>query len=225
LKILMTGGHGDLGRQVAEVLQGTHKIVAPTSSELNVCRPETIVGTCAATWPFDALLVCHGASSAICPTTALEPRDFQRVIDVDLVGTFRVCQQALKFMGAAQHGTIIIVSSIHAIATYPQRAAYAAAKAGVVGLMRALAVEYARSGVRINAVLPGQVMNTSRTTRLLLENPQAIRARSPSGFLVGALAVAKAVEYLLQADGVTGHSLVVDEGWTVSAWHKSHVAH
>jgi 3-oxoacyl-[acyl-carrier protein] reductase len=81
--------------------------------------------------------------------------EWQRAIDVNLTGSFLAARAALREMIPAGRGSIVLTSSPHALATSPIASAYAASKAGILGLVRALAVEAAPHGVRANAVIPG----------------------------------------------------------------------
>src|SRR5262249_57167875 len=103
----------------------------------------------------DALVTCAAAPPAVGPSETLPLDAWQNVVGVDLTGTFLTCQAAGAAMLARGSGRIVNVTSFHAVATYPERAAYAAAKAGVVGLTQALAVEWSGRGVTVNAVAPG----------------------------------------------------------------------
>lgn len=158
------------------------------------------------------LVNAWGDAPLIGPSTVIAPDDFARVIEVDLIGLFRVCRQARKYM--SRGGQIVNVSSIHAIQTYPERAAYAAAKAGVVGLTQALAVEWGQHGVTVNCVLPGQV-DSPRSTRLGLDMAAILR-RSPMRSIPDCADVAAAVSFLCSpgAEHINGHSLVIDGGWS-----------
>lgn len=225
-KIVVTGAGGDIGQHIcmtladngAEVVRGTHDVVDVTSTE----SIRSFLGYAWARGPFDGLVTAHGAPGCIKPTATVSDDEWQRIIDVDLTGTFKVCREVSRYLCTGIGGSIVNLSSMHAVATYPQRACYAAAKAGVVGLTKALAVEWAQRGVTVNAVLPGQVEETRRTARI--EGNPRLRERSPSGRLVRPEAVAEAVMYLLEAKGVNGHTLVVDDGWTSSAWWDKHAA-
>jgi NAD(P)-dependent dehydrogenase (short-subunit alcohol dehydrogenase family) len=117
-------------------------------------------------------------------------------------------------------GSIVTLSSQMGSVGYPGRAAYCATKHAVEGLTRALAVEWARSGVRVNAVAPTFV--ETPLTAGFLEDPafreEILERRLPTGRLASVEDVAHAVRYLAcDASGsVTGHTLKVDGGWT--AW-------
>lgn len=217
------GSGGDIGRTVFAHLSGKERAHGFTHAGCDVTNTEQVRSSLGMVWAeagrIDGVVCCHGAPGLIKPSLEVQDDEFRRVLEVDLVGSFVVAREAMRYMASQGHGRIVFVSSIHAIATYPQRAAYAAAKAGVCGLMRALAIEWAKYEVFVNAVLPGQVHLTDRT-----EPHELVAAydRSPSGGFVTTMDVAEAVSYLLNANGVNGHSLVVDDGWTASAWYGSH---
>lgn len=92
------------------------------------------------------------------------PSDWNKVIQVDLMGTFYLTQQA--FIHMKNGGAIVNVSSVHAIETTPLVSSYAAAKAAVLSLTRSAAIEGKEKGIRVNAILPGAV-----DTPMLWENP------------------------------------------------------
>lgn len=224
--IVVTGGHGDIGKAIHDDLDGEDACaVSPSRHEMDVTDGASVRRYFDA-FPRDGyqvqgLVVCHGAPGCIKPSLDLTDEEFQKIIDVDLVGTFRVCREAARLMLPHGTGHIVVVSSIHALATYPERAAYAAAKAGVCGLVRALAIEWAAKGLYVNAVLPGQVSDTRRTRNLKASVNQVLD-RSPSGCVPELWDVVEAIKFLLSSEGINGHSLVVDDGWLASAWFKPH---
>ncbi len=140
-------------------------------------------------------------------------RDWDAVLEVNLSGLFRCCRAVVPKMMHRRRGSIVNVSSLSAIRGLAGQTSYAAAKAGVVGLTRALAREVGRRGVRVNAVLPGFV-ETDLTAGLpeaavaLLKATQCL----PSG--TKAADVAAAVSFLLsdRASAITGQALAVDAG-------------
>jgi NAD(P)-dependent dehydrogenase (short-subunit alcohol dehydrogenase family) len=220
MRVVVTGSGGDLGSAICEALEDEgHTVLKGTHANCDVTNSQSVEDFLASVWPFQGLVCCHGAPGAIHPTVELGLEEWQRIIDVDLTGTFRVCRQAGRYMLSAGIGSIVNVASIHALATYPQRATYAVAKAGVVGLTRALAVEWASQGLTVNAVLPGQVDGTARTENV---RSQALLARTPSGCLVQPYNVARAVLHLLENHGINGTTLVVDDGYLASAWWEDH---
>jgi NAD(P)-dependent dehydrogenase (short-subunit alcohol dehydrogenase family) len=90
-------------------------------------------------------------------TETLDPAVFDRIIEVNLRGTFLVCRYALPHMLEAGHGVIVNTTSVSGIVGNPWNAAYAASKGGVLMLTKALAAEYKHRGIRVNGVAPGMV--------------------------------------------------------------------
>jgi NAD(P)-dependent dehydrogenase (short-subunit alcohol dehydrogenase family) len=154
------------------------------------------------------------------PSLELTLEDWQRTLDLDLTATFAGCQVAGRHMVAAGSGVIVNVSSVAGHTALPQRAAYCAAKHGVVGLTKVLAAEWAPHGVRVVSVDPAFVMTplvrqTMADGRFAEED---ILARTPLGRLGQAPEVARAVRFLASdaASYVTGAQLMVDGGWTAN---------
>ena len=106
--------------------------------------------------PIDGMVACAGVSS---PMRAEDMTDevWSRCIDVNLTGMFRSVQPVGKRMVARQRGAIVTIASIDGLGGHAGRIHYSASKHGVIGLTRALAIEWGRHGVRVNAVAPGVV--------------------------------------------------------------------
>jgi NAD(P)-dependent dehydrogenase (short-subunit alcohol dehydrogenase family) len=142
---------------------------------------------------------------------------WDQVLTVNLKGSFLCAQAALVRMRERGWGRVINTSSIGALGNIGQ-ANYAASKAGVIGLTRTLALEYAKFGITVNCVAPGPVM-----TRMLASVPEAIRdkivARVPAGRIARPEEIAGVHVFLASEDAayITGQVLVVDGGMTVGA--------
>jgi NAD(P)-dependent dehydrogenase (short-subunit alcohol dehydrogenase family) len=153
----------------------------------------------------------------------LGPEAYERGLDVVLGGVFRGTAEACRHMQDTG-GAIVNMASIQGLMGFPGFAAYATCKAGIVGLTRQVAAEYASRGVRCNAVSPGLIA-TDLATRTLAEaaDPEAVRAAwdvlCPIGRWGTPEDVAAAVSFLLseEAGFITGHNLVIDGGATVLA--------
>jgi NAD(P)-dependent dehydrogenase (short-subunit alcohol dehydrogenase family) len=100
-------------------------------------------------------LVNNAGINFVKPTLETDEADWDRVMNVDLKGAFLCSRYALEVMVPRRQGSIINVASVHAVATLPGSAPYAAAKAGVKMLASALAVEFAPYGIRVNSISPG----------------------------------------------------------------------
>jgi 3-oxoacyl-[acyl-carrier protein] reductase len=142
----------------------------------------------------------------------MSDEDWDTVIETDLSGPFRITRAVLRGMMKARRGRIVNVVSVAAQAGNPGQANYAAAKAGLVGLTRTLALEYARRNVLVNAVAPGFV-ETDMTAGLPRE---PILARIPLGRPGTAEEVAAVVGFLCSDDAsyVTGQVIAVNGGMT-----------
>lgn len=139
--------------------------------------------------------------------------DFRRIVDVHLMGTFLVSRRAAKLMPA--NGSIVNLSSVAAQFGLAGRAAYSAAKAGIEGLTRALAVEWAPRGVRVNAVAPGYI-DTTMGLKGIKSRGKAEQLH-PLNRLGMAKEVAATISFLLseEASFITGTVVVVDGGYSV----------
>ena len=145
---------------------------------------------------------------------------WQKVIDTNLTGAFLFSQAAAREMLKVQYGRIINVASIAgmiASVNGPHYAAYAASKAGLMGLTRELAASWGRKGVRVNAIAPGYFHSRLADGAIVLVEPE-LKATSPLG-RVGSEGELKGVVVFLAADAsnyMTGQSLVVDGGWSIT---------
>jgi 3-oxoacyl-[acyl-carrier protein] reductase len=138
---------------------------------------------------------------------------WRRVLDVNLTGAFHCARRAMRRMLRAHAGRIVFVSSVGAFVGLPGQANYAASKAGLVGLARALAREVASRGITVNVVAPG-LIDTEMTRALGDARLDAMMGSVPLGRLGAGEDVASAVTYLSSpaAAYVTGAVLAVDGG-------------
>jgi 3-oxoacyl-[acyl-carrier protein] reductase len=143
----------------------------------------------------------------------MKDADWQTVLDVDLTAPFRLIRAALKGMVRRRAGRIISISSIVGATGNPGQANYAAAKAGLVGMTKALAQEVGGRGITVNIVAPGFI-ETAMTDALAPAQREALSGRIPLGRLGQPDDVAAAVTYLAsdEAAWVTGATLHVNGG-------------
>jgi 2-deoxy-D-gluconate 3-dehydrogenase len=165
------------------------------------------------------LLVNNAAVTLRRDAVDVTPQEWGAVMDVNLTGTFFMCQQMAKHLIArARPGCIVNLASTHGVVALAQRSTYGIAKGGIIHMSRMLAYEWAKHGIRVNAIAPGTIETPSRAA-YFAENPQArdmMLARVPAGRFLTAEEVAGAVAYLASADGafVTGQTLLLDGGLT-----------
>ncbi len=161
----------------------------------------------------DVCVANAGVTTTIAPAHRMTPEQWQLDIDVNLTGSFRTIQACLGGMREREHGRIVVISSVAAIGGLPGQVAYAASKAGQLGMVRTLAAENAARGITINAILPGMV-----ATEQVLAMPEDVRRRAlaaaPSGRLVEPSEIASAVAFLASRDAaqVNGQTIAVDGG-------------
>jgi NAD(P)-dependent dehydrogenase (short-subunit alcohol dehydrogenase family) len=150
------------------------------------------------------------------------------VIDLTLTGAYLAMSAAAKRMTRLQGGSIVAISSVQGLRGFPRQAAYAAAKAGVIGLVKQMAADYGPYGVRVNAVAPGTVLTEGvRAWIETFPDPDAREAdvnRWPALRRTGTSAeIAASILWLASDESsyVTGHTLVVDGGLTVHGHHDA----
>lgn len=170
------------------------------------------------------ILVNNAGGAEAAPFAALSAAQWDATLRTNLTGTFLCTRAALPLLQAAPFGRIVNVASTAALIGYPQVAAYCAAKHGVVGLTRALALELARTAVTVNAVCPGYTDTdlaaaavagiVARTGRDEAAARELLAARNPQRRLVTSVEVADVVAFLCApgAGAMTGQAISVSGG-------------
>ena len=173
----------------------------------------------------DLLVNNGGHYGPVVPVEEYPMEEFDRVVAVHLRAAFLLSQLALPGMYERRHGVIVNISSISAKAAYSWGSAYAAAKAGLLGLTRYSAAEAARKGVRVNAICPGPVTETEMSKDLgavLAKKLNINKEEQLAGFLESILQgrgqtaqeIAEAALFLCsdKASAITGQAINVDGG-------------
>lgn len=161
-------------------------------------------------------LVNNAGRNSYADPVEMTEEEWDEFFDLDLKSTWLMCKAVLPMMREARKGSIVNIASIHAHMTYPNYFPYAAAKSGLLGLTRNLALDEGRFGIRVNTVSPGYTL-----TPLLLswfdQEPEArdnALAVHPMGYFAEPNDIANVVNFLLsdQARFVTGADWRVDGG-------------
>lgn len=168
-------------------------------------------------------LVCAAGINPLAGSSADIVESFwSRVVDVNLKGMFAVCRAFIPVMAERGHGSVVNLASVSGLIGWGGTSVYDATKGGAIALTRALATEYARSGIRVNCVCPGSI-RTPMVINNLTASGGDVGARlqesanlHPLGRIGEASEVAEAIVYLLSdaASFVTGVALPVDGGLT-----------
>lgn len=176
---------------------------------------------------FDTISQTYGRLDCACNNAGVEGEqsrtgecsleNWQRVIGINLSGVFHCMSEELELMTAAGHGVIVNMSSVAGLSGFANLPAYVASKHGVVGLTKASALEYAETGIRINAICPG-VIDTPMVERTTQHDPEIERqyvAMEPVGRMGTPQEIADAVVWLCseKASFVTGSAIPVDGGF------------
>jgi 2-deoxy-D-gluconate 3-dehydrogenase len=237
-RALVTGGGGGLGRGMAAALAEAGATVALLGRSERVETAAAELGTMAlavradladrsdlrrgfddaveALGGIDILITSHGIGR---PSDAVdhELADWDAVIETNLTATFDLCRRAGRIMVDRGAGKIVNIASITSFQGGYRVSSYAASKGGVATLTMALANEWARDGVNVNAIAPGYV-KTQLNERIWRDDPERseqILARIPAGRWGEPIDLAGAVVFLSSAasDYVHGVILPVDGGW------------
>ncbi len=235
-RVLVVGGAGDIGAAIARTfLEVGCEVVATgvdvaavaasslgprpglTLAPLDVTLDAQVAEFVAGLDRLDALINCAGILARF---KEFEIETFQRVVDVNLTGTFRMCSACKPLLAAADGaqggGAIINIASMNAFAALPWIPAYCASKGGVVMLTKSLAMAWAAEGVRVNAVAPGYVETSINAEgRKDAAHYERIRGRIPQGRWAAPDDIAGSVVFLASkaARYITGTVLAVDGGF------------
>lgn len=243
-RALVTGGGRGIGRAIAATLTAAGARVSILGRDEATLREAVAAGVAAdfaacdvrdeasVSAALDQLSRLHAFDIAVANAGAVETgpfmrsdsERFRRMLDINLIGTVNLFHATLPAMLEHRRGRLIAIASTAGHRGYPYVSAYVAAKHAVVGLVKSLALETARSGVTVNAVCPGYAdtdMATAsidtvaaKTGKSREEALAAMIKDNPQGRLIAPEEVAAAVLYLCGpgSDAVTGQSLLVNGG-------------
>jgi NAD(P)-dependent dehydrogenase (short-subunit alcohol dehydrogenase family) len=208
---------------VARAHKGIHPIVADVTDEAAMAN--LFAEAEKARGPID-IVVANAGMSGSSPAHRMSLADWQRTLAVNMTGSFLTVKPALAGMTSRKAGRIVFVASTAGLKGYAYVAPYVAAKHGVVGLMRALATELAKTGVTVNAVCPGFVETemleesvqriVEKTGRTVEQARASLSATNPQGRFIQPQEVAAAVLWLCreEAGSITGQAISLSGGET-----------
>lgn len=232
---LVTGASGSIGGAIARALhqRGASLAVSGTrrgaldalSGELkervhvvpcnlaDLAEVETLVPKCEEALGKLDILVANAGVNRDNLLVQLSDAAWDEVIAVDLTATFRLARAAVRGMMRRRFGRLIAITSVVGLTGNAGQSNYSAAKAGITGLIKSIAQEYAKRGVTANCIAPGFVAS-AMTDKLNDKQREAILARVPLGRIGAAADIAAAAVYLASEEGgyVTGQTLHVNGG-------------
>ncbi|MDO4919701.1 3-oxoacyl-ACP reductase FabG [Kocuria sp.] len=226
--VLVTGGNRGIGRAIAEafVAQGDTVVVTSRSGAEGPEGTHTVTADVTDSASVDAafkevesrfgpveVLVANAGITKDTLLLRMKEADFQDVVDTNLTGAFRVVQRATKGFMRLKRGRVVFISSVVGYTGAPGQVNYAASKAGLTGMARAITRELGSRGVTANVVTPGYI-STAMTEELPEEVTDNYLSMIPAGRFGLAREVAGAVTYLASPDAayVSGAVIPVDGG-------------
>jgi NAD(P)-dependent dehydrogenase (short-subunit alcohol dehydrogenase family) len=241
---LVTGASRGLGRFFAEVLarEGAHVILAARSSnvqavaqsierfggtsncvEMDVSRDDSVLRAfdqMTGQWGCPSIVINNAGITEVVDTLSQEPSSFDRILATNLRGPWVVAREAAKHMVAGKiPGSIVNIASILSLRQAGRLTAYAVTKAGLAQMTKQLALEWARYGIRVNALAPGYVETDFNREFFTTEKGQEMIRRMPMRRLVRLEDLAEPL-MLFAGDGgafITGAMLPVDGGHLLSS--------
>jgi NAD(P)-dependent dehydrogenase (short-subunit alcohol dehydrogenase family) len=214
---VIVGATGNLGKATCAALEAAGYHIDPVWRGPG--RPDAALASSYESLPKKIHFAAYLAGvNVVEDTQNLSESDWVRVMATNLTGAFLFAKAAFPAMAAAGHSTFVGISSINTMHPYPRRAAYAASKAGLEGLIRELAVEWGAHGIATHCIRLGHLQEFMRTTA---PNPAflaAVKAQTPSHELIPAEAVASYMAWLATGGAryISGSVIDFDPAYTLN---------
>jgi NAD(P)-dependent dehydrogenase (short-subunit alcohol dehydrogenase family) len=218
-RVIVTGAEGGIGRATVATLERAGCAVAGCDAgdfdvrdragvETGVAALADRLGGC------DAVVACAGVVDTIHRAERFSEDQWRKDVDTNLTGTFNVVRALFEPLRASGDGRVVVLSSASAESGLPGQVAYTASKAGLIGMVRTLAAEWGRHGIRVNVVMPGLIA-TPKVRALPEPVRQGMSAALPLGRIGAPEEVAGTIAFLLSpaAAYTTGTVLRVDGGY------------
>ena len=231
--VLITGGSGAIGAAIAEEFAHTDDVIFTYNESERQARSlsEKMNCFCTRTDITDVnsvertvreilhkysridILVNNAGISLIKPFLDTTYEEWQHMLNVNLTGIFNVTKTVAEHMVSRKSGAIVNISSVWGVYGASCEVAYSAAKAGVIGLTKALSKELGPSGITVNAIAPGVIDSPMNSSHLTAGELEELAEETPLGRLGQPCEVAKAVRALAENRFITGQCLGVDGGF------------
>ncbi len=231
--VLVTGGTGAIGSAVAEEFCQTDDVIFTYNTreneaaeikrrlrcgavQMDITDRESVdaaVAEVMKTYGHIDVLVNNAGISQIKLFGDITQDDWDRMLAVNLTGCFNVTQGVLRGMISRKSGAVVNISSVWGVHGASCEVHYSAAKAGVIGMTKALAKEVGASGITVNCIAPGVIDSPMNSAHLNPEELAELAEQTPMGRLGRAEEVARAVRLLAENRFITGQVLGVDGGF------------
>ena len=164
----------------------------------------------------DGLINCAGVITPNLPAQDVANEDYEKNFHVNVMGIIHSCKALYPFLSKSQEPAIVNIASQAALVALPWQTAYSASKGGVAAFTRALAIDWAEQGIRVNAICPGFTLTPMAIKQMTPELDAAVSRRVPLGRMFQPEEMASVACFLASplASAVTGVVMPVDGGWT-----------